>query len=306
MRKILVWVLLLAMALMLVGCGKSSDDKKDDSKKEEEKKDDNKKDDKKDDDKKDDIVSGGSDVIVRVLGEQVELAAGSQARDSWHAVTTLRNYEFDASGKCLLCQDIYFLDDAANYDLANQHLTGADWKPQWSADKTNFMLENTHIDYTDPEDALEYFDSRYYAYTITYADKSTKAVEAPNLATKLANIKAVYGINFTDVQGLVGEYEVVTWYRENLSIKMNEKATLEQMNALGAKLFEICKPLAEDGKMYTYLGKYGDELTAAPVADSIFDTSEFHYFCNGKEIKVSVGISQKLNEALTLYVGVVK
>ena len=75
---------------------------------------------------------------------------------------------------------------------------------------------------------------------------------------------------------------------------------------LCGKLFEVCKPLAEDGNMYTYLGKYGDVITEAPKEESEFSNAEFHYYYGGKEIKVSVGISQANDKMLQLHIGIVK
>lgn len=304
MKKILALFLVLLMAFSVAACGKDDDG---DSKKKDDKKseDSSKKDDKdKKDDKKPDTIGDG--VISQIIGDKVTLPEGGQAHDSWHALTTVRTYEFSKDGKCTKSEDIYYIDDVSNYETANDHLIGGDWKPVWSADKTNFVLNNEYISYVETEDALEYYDSRYYSYTIKYSNGSEKHVDAPDLATKLANIKEIYGIQFESVQSMIGNYTVATWQREALNIQMGENSTVDDMNALCSKLYDLCKPLADEGKMYSYLGKYGDELTAAPEVTSEFDSAEFHYFRNGKEIKVSVGISQKLNKVLTLFIGVVK
>ncbi len=58
--------------------------------------------------------------------------------------------------------------------------------------------------------------------------------------------------------------------------------------------------------MYTYLGKYGDELTEAPKETSEFNNAEFHYFYGGKEIKISVGIDQANDKMLAVYIGLQK
>ena len=311
MKKLLAVILVLLLAFSVAACGKDDDgdSKKDDKKSENSSKKDDKdnKGDNKGDDKGDDKIDGiGDGIIIKVIGDKVTLPVGGQARDSWHAQATLRTYEFDADGKCVKSEDIYYLDDVANYELSKEHLEGGNWKAEFSADKTSFTIDNQYITYTDPDDALEYFNSRYYAYTIQYKNGAEKHVDSPDEATKLANIKEIYGIDFEDVKGLLGFFAVATWQREAINIQMSENSTLDDMNALGAKLFEVCKPLADDGKMYTYLGKYGDEVTELPKAGSEFESAEFHYYRNGKEIKVSVGISQKLNKAMTLYIGVVK
>lgn len=299
MKRMLALVLILLVAFSVVACGKDDDgdSKKDDKKNESS----SKKDDK---DSKGD--SNGDGVIEKFIGDKVTLPKGGQAHDSWHALTTYRTYEFSKDGKCTKSEDIYYIDDPANYELANDRLTSSNFIPEWSADKTYFSLNNEFISYTKTEDAIEYYESKYYPYTIQYSNGSEKHVDEPDTAAKLANITSVYGITFDDVKGMLGKYTIATWQREALSIRMGENSTMDDMNALCAKLYEVCKPLAEDGKMYTYLGKYGEELTAAPQVTSEFDSAEFHYFKDGKEIKVSVGISQKLNKVLTLFIGVVK
>ena len=232
---------------------------------------------------------------------------GSQAHDHWHAASTVRNYEFDKDGKCLKNESIYYLDDPANKETANDFLVGANWEPVWSSDNTYFTLSNSSLKYTDTDDAIEYFEARYYAYTITYAGGATKRVEAPSEAEKVANITKIFGLNFADVKGLLGtDMKIATWQRDVIQVQLGKGATLEQMNELCGKLYEVCKPLAEDGKMYTYLGKYGDELTEAPKETSEFNNAEFHYFYGGKEVKVSVGIDQANDKMLAVYIGLQK
>lgn len=50
---------------------------------------------------------------------------------------------------------------------------------------------------------------------------------------------------------------------------------------------------------------YGDKITEAPVITSQFDTAEFHYFKDGKKIKVAVCLSTKNDDALAIFVGIV-
>lgn len=85
-------------------------------------------------------------------------------------------------------------------------------------------------------------------------------------------------------------------------------ATVDDMNALAKAAFAVCSPAADEGKMYDYLGKYGSELTAAPETDSIFNSAQFNYFRNGKEISVEAEIlnSEGYDNTLALLVYLVK
>ena len=295
MKKLIAILLVLMMVLAVAACGKD-EDKKDSDKK------DSKKNETTNPGKDDNPVADG--IVKSVIGDQRELRPGVQAHDSWYAVSVYRVYEFDADGKCTRNEDVYTLGDPANKDEADAHLTGANWKPVWSADGKSFSLADS-TSYTDLEDAYEYFNSHYYAYTIQYASGS-KHVDVPSDADKIADMQKIYGFTPDDIKGAIGEYNVVAWQRDAMQMTSGEAATLDKMNDLCAKLFEICKPLAEDGTMYTYLGKYGDVLTEAPKETSEFNNAEFHYFRDGKEVKVSVGIDQKGEKTLTIYIGIVK
>lgn len=162
------------MAFSVVACGKSDDGdskKKDDKKNESSSKKDDKdsKGDSKDDSKGD---SKGDGVIEKIIGDKVPLAEGGQAHDSWHALTTYRTYEFSKDGKCTKSEDIYYIDDPSNYDEANDRLTSSNFKPEWSADKTYFSLDNQYISYTETDDAIEYYASRYTRFSTTTALRS--------------------------------------------------------------------------------------------------------------------------------------
>ena len=304
MKKILAMALVLMMILSLAACGSGKDDDKKDDKTGTTN---SPKDPTKPGDKPGNNDPVASGPIVGVTGDKEPLPVGSQAHDYWHAATVVRNYEFDNSGKCLKDESIYYLDDPANKDAANDHLTGGNWEPIWSADNTYFSINSSFISYTDTDDAIDYFESHYYAYTITYDNGATKRVEAATEEEKIANVQKIFGLKFDEVKGLLGDpLTIATWQRDTIQFQMYTGATLEQMNELCGKLFEVCKPLAEDGNMYTYLGKYGDVITEAPKEESEFSNAEFHYYYGGKEIKVSVGISQANDKMLQLHIGIVK
>ncbi|MBP5462156.1 MAG: hypothetical protein J6Y20_08540 [Lachnospiraceae bacterium] len=301
MKKVLVLFLVLVLVLSVVACGsddKDGDSKKDDKKNESSTNNDNKK----DDNKKEEGKGGGE--IVAVIGDKHATAETSQARTYWHAVSSSRNFEFDADGKCVKNETIYVVDDPANYGEANEYLIGLNYAPVWSSDKTTFTLDEGFLKNTDTAYALEYFDKRFYAYTIKYGNGTEKRVEEPDDAAKMVKMKEVFGFSLDDAKGALGAYTVNSWQRDSVSILMGENSTVDDVNALCAKIFEICKPLAEGGTMYDWLGKYGETITEAPVTSSEFDDATFHYFYGGKEIKVSIGISQKLNKVLTFTIGI--
>lgn len=301
MKKILALLLVLMMVLAVVACG-GDDDADGDSKKDDKKNESSTNNDKKDDNKKEEGKGGGE--IVAVTGDKRETGADSQARKYWHALTSCRNFEFDAAGKCIKNETIYEIDDPANYSDANEQLTGSNFKPEWSADKKTFVLDEGYLSSTDTDYALEYFDKRFYSYTIKYGNGTEKHVDVPDDATKLAKMKEVFGFNLDDAKDALGAYTVNSWQRDSVSVLMGENSTVADINALCAKIFEICKPLAENGTMYDWLGKYGATITESPVTESEFDDATFHYFYGGKEIKVSIGISQKLNKVLTFSVSI--
>ena len=55
-----------------------------------------------------------------------------------------------------------------------------------------------------------------------------------------------------------------------------------------------------------YSRKDNPPPTEAPQITSRFDSAEFHYYKDGNEIKVGVDIQSKFDDALSLYVGIVK
>jgi len=298
MRKFLSVMLILVMVLSLAGCGSDEDgDKKDDRKNETT----SPAADKPGDDKPGNDKPGEGGIVIGVTGDKVTLPVGSEAHDYWHAETSVRNYEFDASGKCIKNETIYYLDDPANKQKVNDFLTGGGWEPSWSDDGSYFMLGNGFLDYTDTEDAFDYFASRYLAYTIKYEGGATQRVEAAGDAEKDDDFKNIFGLELANVQSLLGEkFTIVTRQRNALYAQLGTGATVDQMNELCAKMFEACKPIAEEGKMYTYLGKYGDEITEAPSEESEFSSPEFHYFYGGKEIKVVASLSAENDYMLSL------
>ncbi len=159
--------------------------------------------------------------------------------------------------------------------------------------------------YTDPEDALDDMEKNYYSYSIKYSDGSTKHVDAPTEDKKPEDMKNNYGFTINDIKDAIGDYEYTGWYRDKFEVAHGSNMTIDDVNALIRKAWDVCAPLADEGKMYTYLGKYGDVITEAPVITSEFDTAEFHYFRSGKEVGVQVSISIKKDNALTFFTGLV-
>ena len=248
----------------------------------------------------------GNTYVSCVIGDKLAPADGSQAKEHYHAKEYSEQYYFDSNGKCTEAYTEYFLDDPANYEDANEYLVAGDWKPQWSGDKASFKIMNQFISYMTVEKAVAEFEDDFNGYTIQNADGSSKHVEAPDDAKKTESMKVVFGFNYDDLKTQLGDYEYMGRYRNKSQVRTGSKATVDDVNALIKAVWDLCVPLAEDGKMYTYMGKFDDPITEAPQITSRFDSAEFHYYKDGNEIKVGVDIQSKFDDALSLYVGIVK
>ena len=313
MKKLISIALVLIMVFALAACekedGPSGSGTKADSNNSSTKTDSNNSSTKADSGKTDSTTAAapvsGNAFVSGVIGDKVAPAQGSQAKEHYHAKEYSEQYYFDSDGDCTEGYTEYYLDDPANYESANEYLVAGDWKPQWSSDKTSFKIMNQFISYMTVEKAIDEFEEDFIGYTIRNSDGSTKHVDAPDDAKKTESMKEIFGFTYDDLKSQLGDYEYMGRYRDKSQVRTGSKATIDDVNALIKAVWDICTPLAEEGKMYTYMGKYGDVLTEAPQITSRFDSAEFHYFKNGKEIKVGVDIQSKFDDALSLYVGTV-
>lgn len=250
-----------------------------------------------------------SEVVVGVKSDIYEPNAGSQAEKYWQVKEIQKVHEFDVEGKCTVHDTIYYLKDGADYDTVNAELEGGNWKPNWASDHKSFRIDMGFKDYTTVDDAIEDMEKEFRGYTIVYSNGSTKHIDPPTEEQKTEKMKEVFGFTFDDVKTDFGQYQYsYTRQRDKVLVTYIDNATVEDINALAKAAFEVCKPLAEDGKVYDYLGKYGNELSEAPVSDSVFSSAQFNYFRNGKEISVQAEIlnSEGYENTLALLVAVMK
>ena len=110
------------------------------------------------------------------------------------------------------------------------------------------------------------------------------------------------------IEDMEEDFRGYTIVYSNGGTKYVDPPTDEDINALAKAAFAVCQPLAEEGKVYDYLGKYGSELSAAPEVDSIFNSAQFNYYRNGKEITVQAEIlnSEGHDNTLALLVAIMK
>ena len=250
----------------------------------------------------------GSGAIVGVKSDMYAPAAGSQADKFWRVKEIQNVYEFSSDGKCTVKDTVYYLKNASDYDEASAQLESGNWKAVWSADKTCFSIEQGYKDYTSVEDAIEDIEKDFNGYTLTYDNGGSKHVDPPTDERKTELMKEVFGFTLDELDTTFGSYTFATRKMDKVMVTYISGATVDDMNALAKAAFAVCSPAADEGKMYDYLGKYGSELTAAPETDSIFNSAQFNYFRNGKEISVEAEIlnSEGYDNTLALLVYLVK
>ena len=247
--------------------------------------------------------------VVGVKSDFYAPNAGSQAEKYWHVKEIQTVCEFDASGKCTVRDTVYYLKNASDYEAVKASLEGGGWAAVWSADHSSFSIDRGFKDYTTVEDAIEDIEDTFRGYTLVYANGSTKHVDPPTEERKVEIMKEVFGFTFDDVKTSFGAYTYsYTRQKNKVLVTYISGATADDINALAKAAFEVCKPLADEGKIYNYLGKYGSELTAAPETDNIFNSAKFNYFKDGKEISVEAEIlqSEGYDNTLALLVAVIK
>lgn len=301
MKRVSLLLLVLAMVFAAAACGKGDDGKKNESSGG------NQTSDNQNPGQTADDPSGasGSDKVLKVTGDAMATVEGTQAHDAWHAVTYTVEYEFDTDGRCTVNQVVYTLDDPANYETVNTILSGG-WEPVWSLDKDTFTLASSMKDYTETTDAIEYFTSRYFPYTVTYGDGSIKRFNAPDDAEAAENMKSLYGFSFDQLNPIFGDFTYVSRTRDSAKIRRVSETAVEDANSLCESLLLRCKGYADDSLVYGAKGKAEDPLADAPVISAKSDKAEFIYYRGGREIKVSIAIDTKPEDAITVSVSVAK
>lgn len=254
--------------------------------------------------------NGGSDASGAVVGVKSDLYApnaGSQADKYWHVKEIQMAYEFDKDGKCTVRDTVYYLKSASDYEDAKSQLEGGSWKAVWSPDKTYFSIDQGFKDYTTVEDSIEEVEENFLGYTLTYSGGGTKYFDPPTDERKTEIMKEVFGFNCDDIKTSFGNYEYNIRKKNKVLITYISGATFNDINALAKAAFDVCSSLADEGKIYDYLGKYGSVLTSAPETDNIFNSSKFNYYRNGKEITVEAQIlnSEGYDNTLALLIAVV-
>ena len=251
--------------------------------------------------------NASSGAIVGVKSDLYAPNVGSQADKYWHVKEIEQVNEFDKDGKCTVRDTVYYLKNVSDYEDTNAELEGGGWKPVWSADKSYFSIDAGFKDYTSVEDAIDDMERNFRGYTLTYENGSTKHIDPPSDDEKVKINKEIFGFTFDDIETSYGQYEYTyTRFRDKVMVTYIDGATVEDINALAKDAFDVCLGIADEGKIYNYLGKYGDELTESPTVDSIFESATFNYYKDGKEITVQAEIlqSEGFDSTLALLVSV--
>ncbi|MBO4477475.1 MAG: hypothetical protein J5757_03985 [Lachnospiraceae bacterium] len=249
---------------------------------------------------------GGSGYISGVIEDKYAPAANSTADKFWKVKEIQEINKFDKDGNCTEKYTIYYLKDPADYNDVNEQIAGTDYI--WNSDKASFQRESSMKKYTSIDDAKADIEDAFRGYTIEYSGGKTEHVDAPDDARKTEIMKEVFGFNYDDLKTEYGNYTYSTRQKKKVIVTYINDAKVEDINALAKIAFEVCKPLADEGKIYDYLGKYGNVLTEAPQTESIFNDATFNYFRNGSEISVQAQIlnSGDYSNTLALAVYVVK
>ncbi|MBQ6183099.1 MAG: hypothetical protein IJK33_04350 [Clostridia bacterium] len=251
--------------------------------------------------------SNPSGTVVGVESDLYAPNAGSQADKYWHVKEIKMAYEFDKDGKCTVRDTVYYLKSASDYEDAKSQLEGGGFAAVWSSDKTYFSIDQGFKDYTSVENAIEEVEKDFLGYTLTYSGGGTKYVDPPTDERKIEIMKEVFGFTCDDIKTSFGNYEYNIRKKNKVAVTYISGAGAADINALAKAAFDVCSGLADEGKIYDYLGKYGSELTAAPETDNIFNSAKFNYFRNGKEITVEAQIlnSEGYDNTLALLIAVV-
>lgn len=252
--------------------------------------------------------AGSSGAVVGVTSDRYAPNVGSQADKYWHVKEIQTVYEFDKDGNCAVADTVYYLKSPSDYDDAKAQLEGGGWEVTWSPDQTSFRRDQGFKDYTTVEDAIDDIEEDFRGYTLTYSNGGTEYVAPPTDERKVEIMREVFGFTFDDIQTSFGDYEYTyTRFRDKVMVTYISNATVDDINALAKAAFEVCSPLADEGTVYDYLGKYGEVLTEAPETDNIFWSAKFNYFRDGKEIAVESQIlnSEGYQNTLALLVAVV-
>lgn len=245
--------------------------------------------------------------IVGIKSDLYAPNAGSQAEKYWHVKEIRAVYGFDKNGNCTVRDTVYFLKSKSDYEDAKAQLEGGGWKAVWSSNQTYFSIDQGFKNYTTVEDAIEEVEGDFRGYTLTYSGGGTKYVDPPTDERKTEIMKEVFGFTCDEIKTSFGNYDYHTRKKNKVMVTYISGATVTDINTLAKAAFDVCSPLADEGKIYDYLGKYGDVLTSAPETDNIFNSAKFNYFRDGKEIAVEVQIlnSEGYDNALALLIAVI-
>lgn len=251
--------------------------------------------------------STGDGAVVGVKSDVYAPSAGSQAEKYWHVKEIQDVYAFSSDGKCTVRDTVYYLKNTSDYEEAAAELTGGNFPAVWSDDKSYFSIDRGFKDYTSVDDAIAEIEKDFRGYTLTYGNGGSKHVDPPTDERKTELMKEVFGFTMDDIKTSYGDFEYAIRKKEKVLVTYSSNATVEDINALARVVYEVCAPVADEGKTYDYLGKYGKEITAAPETDSIFNSAQFNYFKNGKEISIQSEIlnSEGYDNTLALLIAVV-